>query len=84
MSQAPEASRGPGGTRAAVRALRGPLRILAFAAFGLSTGFAGEVPSPLFYESESEFLQDVDNGQFDRHLELHLLEYSVDSRWAAD
>ena len=84
MSQAPEASRGPGGTRAAVRALRGPLRILAFAAFGLSTGFAGEVPSPLFYEAESEFLQDVDNGQFDRHLELHLLEYSVDPRWAAD
>jgi hypothetical protein len=70
--------------RQAVRALRRPLRILVFAAFGLSAGFAGEVPSPLFYESESEFLQDVDNGQFDQHLELHLLEYSVDSRWTAD
>jgi hypothetical protein len=67
-----------------MRALRGPVRMLVLAAFGLSTGFAGEVPSPLFYESESEFQQDVDSGQFDQHLELHLLEYSVDSRWAAD
>jgi hypothetical protein len=48
------------------------------------TSLAGELPDPLFWETEDDFLVQVDEGQMDDHLELHLLGYSADSRWAAD
>ncbi|HJW71503.1 MAG TPA: hypothetical protein VJ486_01495 [Geothrix sp.] len=41
-------------------------------------------PSPLFYESEARFLEQVESGSFDPHLELHLLEYAADPRWVLD
>jgi hypothetical protein len=51
------------------------------------TGRAGEVPAPLFWASEADFLKQVDSGQFIRRLELHLLQYAADpdgrSEWAA-
>ncbi len=64
--------------------LRSILRVIIAAAPGVSADLAGEVPSPLFHDSETEFLRGLADEQFDRLLELHLLEYSVDSTWAAD
>jgi hypothetical protein len=65
---------------------RGPHEILwlFLLAFLASTTFAGEVPAPLFWEAEAAFVEQVADRQFDEHLELHLLEYSVDPRWAAE
>ena len=45
---------------------------------------AGELPDPLFWGSEARFLEQVTSGQFDRHLELHLVQYSADPRWRSD
>ena len=45
---------------------------------------AGELPDPLFWGSQSAFLEQVTSGQFDRHLELHLVQYSADPRWRSD
>lgn len=42
---------------------------------------AGEVPEPLFWGSDAEFLAQVDEGQFIDRLELHLLQYAADPRW---
>ncbi len=84
MAHALDAERGGREDRRSGRARRRTLTVLLSVATGLSTGFAGEVPSPLFWESESEFLQEVNDGQFDQLLEIHLLDYSVDPRWAAD
>lgn len=49
-----------------------------------SSACFGELPNPLFWASEAEFRKVVDDGQFDPHLELHLLQYASDPRWAAD
>lgn len=49
-----------------------------------AAGIADEVPDPLFWGSAADFLRQVEDGRFDPHLELHLLQYSVDPRWAAD
>lgn len=45
---------------------------------------AGEAPDPLFWESEADFLEQVEGGQFVRRLELHLLEYAADPRWRSE
>ncbi len=45
---------------------------------------AGELPDPLFWTSEAEFLEQVESGQFIRRIELHLLQYSADPRWRAE
>lgn len=45
---------------------------------------AGEVPNPLFWPSEAAFLTQVSDGEFDPHLELHLLQYAADPRWQAE
>jgi hypothetical protein len=45
---------------------------------------AGEVPAPLFWPSETAFLEQVSHGEFDPHLELHLLQYAADPRWPAE
>lgn len=45
---------------------------------------ASDPPPPLFHGSEAAFLRQVDEGMLDPHLELHLLEYSADPRWALD
>ncbi len=62
-----------------------PVRGLLLSLFFLVpfTNQAGEVPSPLFWETEQDFLEQLNEGQFDAHLELHLLEYAADPRWAA-
>lgn len=45
---------------------------------------AGEVPDPLFWPSETVFLKQVSDGEFDAHLELHLLQYAADPRWPTE
>lgn len=61
------------------------MRLLAFAFAGaLLAARASDPPSPLFHESEAAFLRQVEEGAFDRHLELHLVEYAADPRWTLD
>jgi hypothetical protein len=50
----------------------------AFSAFG------GEVPEPLFEDTGEAFLEQLAEGQFDPHLELHLVQYAADPRWVQD
>lgn len=47
-------------------------------------GWAGEVPDPLFWASEADFLEQVEGGQFIDRLELHLLQYAADPRWRSE
>lgn len=49
-----------------------------------TTGRAGEIPEPLFWASEADFLEQVESGQFIRRLELHLLQYSADTEWRTE
>jgi hypothetical protein len=67
-----------------MRAFRSGLILLAFSLLAAHSSWAGEVPDPLFWPSEKAFLDQVSDGQFDPHLELHLLQYSADPRWAAE
>ncbi|MDP1831068.1 MAG: hypothetical protein Q8K67_03335 [Geothrix sp.] len=62
---------------------KGPRALLAFAAVFLPAE-ASDPPPPLFHESEAAFLRQVDEGAFDPHLELHLVQYSADPRWTLD
>jgi hypothetical protein len=59
------------------------LKVLVFA-LSFHPAWAREPPSPLFFDSEARFLDQVESGSFDPHLELHLLEYAADPRWALD
>lgn len=45
---------------------------------------AGEVPDPLFWASEADFVEQVEGGQFIDRLELHLLQYAADPRWRSE
>lgn len=65
----------------AMRALRSWLVLIAVLS---QTGRAGELPDPLFWASEADFFRQVDEGQFVKRLELHLLQYSADPDWRAE
>jgi hypothetical protein len=69
------------GDRGRMRSMVLRLLLLALAA---RVGAAGEVPTPLFWESEADFLKQVEEGQFNDRLELHLVQYSADPRWHAE
>jgi hypothetical protein len=45
---------------------------------------AGEVPDPIFWSSEREFLDQVEGGEFIDRLELHLLQYAADPGWRSE
>ena len=49
-----------------------------------NAGRGGEVPDPLFWGSEADFLEQLEEGQFNDRLELHLLQYSADPGWRAE
>ncbi len=45
---------------------------------------AGEVVDPVFWDSEADFLKQVEEGEFADRLELHLLQYAADPRWRSE
>jgi hypothetical protein len=47
-------------------------------------GRAGQVPDPVFWESETGFVSEVTAGQFVDRIELHLLQYATDSAWRSE
>lgn len=63
------------------RVVRSWLVLLLFLA---PVGRAGQLPDTVFWASEADFLRQVDEGQFVKRLELHLLQYSADPGWRAE
>jgi hypothetical protein len=64
-----------------MRAVRFVFLLLLLAA---ASCHGGEVPDPLFWGSDAEFLEQVESGQFIDRLELHLLQYASDPSWRFD
>lgn len=84
MIQAPSRRRTGGASRRRAAPARALLAAALLAALLRPAGSsAGEVPSPVFWGTPADFVRQVGSGQFDPHLELHLVEYSADPRWAA-
>lgn len=69
--------------RIASRIVRKPTCVL-LVVLAARVAAAGEVPDPIFWASEREFLEQVEAGQFLDRLELHLLQYAADAGWRSE
>ena len=63
--------------------VRGPACAL-LVALASRAAATGEVPDPIFWPSEADFLEQVESGQFLDRLELHLLQYAADPGWRSE